>query len=209
MASRALLMACLRSEARNTRDLSPRPRYPSMPRYPKGAGPEAAKRGNRVEDAEEPRSALFSVAGMSCAACAGSVEKAVKRLPGIHDAAVDVLNGRAQVLFYPSFVDVRRLPPTPHRPSLASACLSFFFLLLASFCSSLLSIFQLFVGFVLVDHRIWLLIGREDARSLFHNFSVFIILLVLNLPENHNSLLHVGFFPWHFLIVINHEGSFI
>jgi Cu+-exporting ATPase len=34
------------------------------------------------------------------------VEKAVKRLPGIHDAAVDVLGGRAQVVFYPAFVSV-------------------------------------------------------------------------------------------------------
>ncbi|KAF2297805.1 hypothetical protein GH714_003230 [Hevea brasiliensis] len=51
------------------------------------------------------RRRLFSVIGMTCAACAGSVEKAVKRLPGIREAAVDVLNNRAQVLFYPSFVN--------------------------------------------------------------------------------------------------------
>ncbi|KAF2313286.1 hypothetical protein GH714_010145 [Hevea brasiliensis] len=42
---------------------------------------------------------------MTCAACAGSVEKAVKRLPGIREAAVDFLNNRTQVLFYPSFVN--------------------------------------------------------------------------------------------------------
>jgi hypothetical protein len=36
----------------------------------------------------------------------GSVEKAIKRLPGIHDAAIDVLNNPAQVIFYPAFVSV-------------------------------------------------------------------------------------------------------
>lgn len=78
-----------------------RPHYPSMPRYPKGTSPDAARKakGSEVK-------ALFSVAGMTCAACAGSVEKAVKRLPGIQEAAVDVLNNTALVLYYPSFVNV-------------------------------------------------------------------------------------------------------
>ncbi|KAJ6940109.1 putative copper-transporting ATPase 3 [Populus alba x Populus x berolinensis] len=44
--------------------------------------------------------------GMTCSACAGSVEKAIKRLPGIRKAVVDVLINKAQVLFYPSFVNV-------------------------------------------------------------------------------------------------------
>ncbi|KNA10048.1 hypothetical protein SOVF_147970 [Spinacia oleracea] len=48
--------------------------------------------------------ALFSVMGMTCSACSASVEKAVKRLPGIREAIVDVLNNKAQVIFYPSFV---------------------------------------------------------------------------------------------------------
>ncbi|CAN1184247.1 Probable copper-transporting ATPase HMA5 [Linum perenne] len=71
--------------------LSPPPRYPSMP---KGVG---------VQGSESK--ALFSVVGMTCSACAGSVEKAIKRLPGIQEAAVDVLNNRAQVIFYPNLVN--------------------------------------------------------------------------------------------------------
>ncbi|KAJ1436943.1 Heavy-metal-associated, conserved site [Sesbania bispinosa] len=70
-----------------------------MPRYPKG--------GATVEEGSEV-SAFFSVPGMSCAACAGSVEKAIKCLPGILEAfvdVVDVLNNRARILFYPSFVN--------------------------------------------------------------------------------------------------------
>ena len=39
-------------------------------------------------------------------ACSASFEKAVKRLPCIRQAVVDVLNNRAQVPFYPSFVNV-------------------------------------------------------------------------------------------------------
>ncbi|QHO17893.1 putative copper-transporting ATPase [Arachis hypogaea] len=56
-------------------------------------------------DSEPESTAVFSVVGMTCAACAGSVEKAVKRLPGIREALVDVLNNRAQVFFFPSFVN--------------------------------------------------------------------------------------------------------
>ncbi|KAG2288255.1 hypothetical protein Bca52824_047859 [Brassica carinata] len=38
--------------------------------------------------------------GMTCSACAGSIEKEIKRLPGIHEAVIDALNNRAQILFY-------------------------------------------------------------------------------------------------------------
>ncbi|KAJ9173593.1 hypothetical protein P3X46_016710 [Hevea brasiliensis] len=97
MASKLLALACIRKESYG--DLLPRPHYPSMPKYPKGvSGQETNVQGSEAK-------AMFSVIGMTCAACAGSVEKAVKRLPGIREAAVDVLNNRAQVLFYPSFVN--------------------------------------------------------------------------------------------------------
>jgi hypothetical protein len=46
------------------------------------------------------------VTGMECAACAGSIEKAVKRLPGIEEATVAVLQNRAQVVYRPAFVQV-------------------------------------------------------------------------------------------------------
>ncbi|URD98211.1 copper-transporting ATPase [Musa troglodytarum] len=105
---KGVLMSCLGGgEGLASRSLSPRPHYPSMPRYPKrkptAAGEEDLEATSKSV-AEEKRVALFSVVGMTCAACAGSVEKAIKRLPGIHDAAVDVLNDRAQVIFYPTFV---------------------------------------------------------------------------------------------------------
>ncbi|KAG6782769.1 hypothetical protein POTOM_012184 [Populus tomentosa] len=98
MATKFLALACIRKES-TYGDLSPRPRYPSMPKYPKGV----SVRETNVEGSEAK--AVFSVMGMTCSACAGSVEKAVKRLPGIREAVVDVLNNKAQVLFYPSFVN--------------------------------------------------------------------------------------------------------
>ncbi|KAJ9147909.1 hypothetical protein P3X46_030023 [Hevea brasiliensis] len=104
MASKLLALACIRNDSYG--DLSPRPRYPSMTKYPKGVSvPEISVQGSEAK-------AVFSVIGMTCAACAGSVEKAVKRLPGIREAAVDFLNNRTQVLFYPSFVNEETIRET-------------------------------------------------------------------------------------------------
>ncbi|KAF5181557.1 Copper-transporting atpase hma5 [Thalictrum thalictroides] len=96
MASKFLALACIRNNGSQV-SISPRPHYPSMPKYPKGVLFQQNIQGSEAK-------ALFSVIGMTCSACAGSVEKAIKRLPGIQEAAVDVLNNRAQVLFYPNFV---------------------------------------------------------------------------------------------------------
>ncbi|KAK4742364.1 hypothetical protein SAY87_000365 [Trapa incisa] len=99
MVAKFLELTCLRGVAYG--DISPVPHYPSMPiRYPKGF----SEQEKSVVEGSETR-ALFSVSGMSCSACAGSVEKAVKRLPGIKEAVVDVINGRALVVFYPRFVN--------------------------------------------------------------------------------------------------------
>ncbi|KAL2925898.1 putative copper-transporting ATPase HMA5 [Bienertia sinuspersici] len=103
-AAKFLTLACLRSESSSRADLSARPHYPSMPKYPKGVSTK------EMEGSESK--ALFSVIGMTCSACAGSVEKAIKRLPGILEAVVDVLNNRAQVIFYPSFVNEENIRET-------------------------------------------------------------------------------------------------
>ncbi|XP_030501095.2 probable copper-transporting ATPase HMA5 [Cannabis sativa] len=107
MAMKLLALGCInRNGSSRSTGLSPTPHYPSMPKYPKGAA---------VDDTTVSRAeakALFSVIGMTCAACAGSVEKAIKRLPGIREAAVDVLNGRAQVIFFPVFVNEETIRET-------------------------------------------------------------------------------------------------
>ncbi|KAK6158177.1 hypothetical protein DH2020_005491 [Rehmannia glutinosa] len=107
MAAKFLSLACIRPN--ESGNLSPRPHYPSMPKYPKGvvvsSDEEKFMQGSEAK-------ALFSVTGMTCSACAGSVEKAVKRLPGIKEAAVDVLNNRAQVTFFPAFVNEETIRET-------------------------------------------------------------------------------------------------
>lgn len=96
------------SQNNHSPDLSPKPHYPSMPKYPRGNEVVSESFSDlETEDSGGVRNVLFSVIGLTCSACAGSVEKAIKRLPGIHDASVDVLNNRAQVIFYPNFVSVR------------------------------------------------------------------------------------------------------
>ena len=50
--------------------------------------------------------AMYSVTGMTCSACSGQVERALRQLPGIQDAVVDALSNRAQVTFYPALINV-------------------------------------------------------------------------------------------------------
>lgn len=95
MAAKLLSVACIRNESGN---MSSRPLFP-----PKGES-FSSDEEKCVEGIEVK--ALFSVSGMTCSACAASVEKAVKRLPGVKDAAVDVLNHRSLVVFCPAFVSV-------------------------------------------------------------------------------------------------------
>ncbi|KAH9626631.1 hypothetical protein KSS87_001091 [Heliosperma pusillum] len=80
-----------------------------MLKYPKGV---STNEGKNIEIGESECKALFSVNGMTCSACAASVEKAIKRLPGIRQAVVDVLNNRALVFFYPSFVNEEQIRET-------------------------------------------------------------------------------------------------
>ncbi|XP_021735852.1 probable copper-transporting ATPase HMA5 [Chenopodium quinoa] len=100
-------LVCICNDSRSDL-LSPRARYPSMPKYPKGVS--TSMRGNMEEGCKSSEwKALFRVMGMTCSACAASVEKAIKRLPGIKEAIVDVLNNKAQVIFYPNFVNEERI----------------------------------------------------------------------------------------------------
>ncbi|CAN6579158.1 unnamed protein product [Malus baccata var. baccata] len=86
--------------------MSPRPCYPSMSKNPNGTSPEA-----RHVNGSEAK-ALFSVVGITSSACAGSIEKAVKRLPGIRETAVEVSNNSVHVLYYPSLVTEEKICET-------------------------------------------------------------------------------------------------
>ncbi|KAL3499353.1 hypothetical protein ACH5RR_038446 [Cinchona calisaya] len=99
-----LSQACMKNESKNL-DFSPRPaEYLTQ-------GDSFDEENNMLQEGSESK-ALFSVIGMTCSACAGSVEKAIKRLPGIKEAAVDVLKNRALVIFNPSFVNEKTIRET-------------------------------------------------------------------------------------------------
>jgi len=51
----------------------------------------------------------FTVTGMSCAACAARVEKGLKALPGVADAAVNLATEKAAVVYYPDRVGAAAL----------------------------------------------------------------------------------------------------
>lgn len=77
----------------------PRPCYlPLGPKYPEGHSPGAEAEGSTVAKA------VFSVVGIKYPAFAASVEKNIKRLPGIKDAALS--DSKACVHYDPEFVSV-------------------------------------------------------------------------------------------------------
>jgi Cu+-exporting ATPase len=52
----------------------------------------------------DKKAATFGVTGMTCASCAGTVEGAIKGLPGIQEAAVNLATEKARVVYDPSKV---------------------------------------------------------------------------------------------------------
>ena len=59
--------------------------------------------------ADEARFVDLSVTGMSCAACAAHVERALRNEPGIQQASVNLASETARVLYDPGIVDVGRI----------------------------------------------------------------------------------------------------
>lgn len=101
MATKLLALTCIRKERFS--ECYPLVRK-NLTRSRGGDGSSSETAAFEID--EEISRAIFLVLGMTCSACAGSVEKAIKRLPGIHEAVIDALNNRAQILFYPKSVDV-------------------------------------------------------------------------------------------------------
>lgn len=106
MATKLLSLTCIRKERFSGR-------YPVLWKHlnnrPRGGGGDGSPSETavlKIDDEEAIASAVFGVTGMTCSACAGSIEKEIKRLPGIHEAVIDALNHRAQIQFYPSSVNV-------------------------------------------------------------------------------------------------------
>ncbi|GEO15033.1 heavy metal translocating P-type ATPase [Microvirga aerophila] len=75
-----------------------------------GAAPEAVDEAIR-RAGYEPQSDRVDLAveGMTCASCVGRVEKALKRVPGVLEASVNLATGRASARFLGGHDTVRRL----------------------------------------------------------------------------------------------------
>src|SRR5947207_1627434 len=76
------------------------------------------------------REITLNVAGMTCASCVAHVEKALKGVPGAHDARVNLAAGRARVRFDPAKTDPTKLAEAvensgyhahPQDPSISAA----------------------------------------------------------------------------------------
>lgn len=52
----------------------------------------------------------FQVLGMVCSACSSSIESTVKRLPGVDEVSVSVLQNQAQVVYHPRHIKVGIAP---------------------------------------------------------------------------------------------------
>ena len=51
----------------------------------------------------------LNVSGMTCAACQANVQRALKRQPGVSDAAVNLMTGQARVIFDPTVIQPSQL----------------------------------------------------------------------------------------------------
>ncbi|KAJ4877100.1 putative copper-transporting ATPase HMA5 [Raphanus sativus] len=112
MATKLLSLTCIRKERFSGR-------YPPVLRKHLNSRPRGGGDGSpsetavlKIDEEEAVSDAVFRVTGMTCSACAGSIEKEIKRLPGIHEAVIDALNNRAQIQFYPTSVDVETIRET-------------------------------------------------------------------------------------------------
>ncbi len=80
-----------------------------------GANPEALAAAIEEAGYEVPRtlptesSIDVSITGMTCAACVRRIEKALRAVPGVHEATVNLVTQRASIRFDPSITNARAL----------------------------------------------------------------------------------------------------
>jgi P-type Cu+ transporter len=71
----------------------------------------------------ERRDIALSIGGMTCASCAGRVEKALNRVPGVESAAVNLATEQAHVVVFGASVDAVRLVEAVERAGYTAAAL--------------------------------------------------------------------------------------
>ncbi|CAO3409465.1 heavy metal translocating P-type ATPase [Azospirillum largimobile] len=89
------------------------------------AGPPDAKAAAEAVEAAgfqaERREFDLSVTGMTCASCAGRVEKALKRLPGVESAAVNLATERAHVVAFAGSLEAADLAAAVEKAGFGAA----------------------------------------------------------------------------------------
>ncbi|MCG5243668.1 heavy metal translocating P-type ATPase [Azospirillum doebereinerae] len=86
--------------------------------------PDARAAAEAIENAgfqAERREFDLSVTGMTCASCAGRVEKALGRVPGVESAAVNLATERAHVVAFAGSVDAAALAEAVERAGFGAA----------------------------------------------------------------------------------------
>jgi len=73
-------------------------------RHVTSTSPEDVGSGENAAPGSAPDTVMLPVTGMSCAACARTIEFTLKDVPGVRDASVNYATGRATVAFDPSVV---------------------------------------------------------------------------------------------------------
>ncbi|KAJ1416108.1 P-type ATPase [Sesbania bispinosa] len=123
--AKLLALACLRNKGWH--ELSPRPHYPSMPRYPKGGatveeGSEEEEIREAIEDAGFEATLLtdavseksvqvcrLQIRGMTCTSCSSTVESALVAIHGVVKARVALATEEAEVHYSPNVVSYNQI----------------------------------------------------------------------------------------------------
>ena len=75
-----------------------------------------------AEQTKEKESFSLAVEGMTCAACVWRIEEAVSRVPGVHEAAVNLATERALVSYDPAEVTPAAIAHAVTEAGLYSCC---------------------------------------------------------------------------------------
>ena len=92
---------------------APKPgaKQPAAARRPPTAGSVSSSSSQKIT-APSTRTATLKVGGMTCASCVGTVERALKALPGVVRIQVALLAGKAEVVYKPTDVTTAQLVST-------------------------------------------------------------------------------------------------
>src|SRR5689334_8634391 len=90
------------------------PTPPASPDVTSHARSHELQRGPASAFANTTARATLAVAGMTCASCQATVQRALERVPGVTDASVNLMTGDATVRYEPSATSPDALAQVVH-----------------------------------------------------------------------------------------------